>query len=317
VTKSLRAWSLVALLGCAAGCRREATPVVEKLEVVGPTVEDNELLGMGAAQVKALALDRLRANGHFRLLPEGKGAPEKDGAFQLELELTFTRFASHERPVGTNAEVGARLGIRRPGAGGGAIRYEVAGVGSAAVSGAAPEAAALKEARSSALREALSSAVDQALDSARLLMAAFDKRDDALEKDLASSDGRVREFAARVLGERGNPAAADALLSELKGDDPDEVRRAIGALSQMHEERAVEPLIELAQAGETSFQREILYALGTLGGDEAEAYLYTVSEGHDEEAIREAAKEALDELHAARARTGARRQGALEDGRKR
>ena len=38
----------------------------------------------------------------------------------------------------------------------------------------------------------------------------------------------------------------------------------------------------------------------SIGGEEAEAYLYTVNEGHDQPAIREAAGQALAELKARR-----------------
>ena len=55
-------------------------------------------------------------------------------------------------------------------------------------------------------------------------------------------------------------------------------------------------LIDLGRAKEASFLREIVYALGAIGGEEAEAYLFTMAQGHDEPVIRASAQQALDEL---------------------
>jgi len=100
----------------------------------------------------------------------------------------------------------------------------------------------------------------------------------------------------RVLTDRRNPAVVQALLGQLGGSDPDEVRRAIGALVELKEKRAVPLLIELGNAHDPVFLREVIYALAGIGGEEAQAYLYTVAQGHDNPAIRDAAQQALDEL---------------------
>ena len=63
----------------------------------------------------------------------------------------------------------------------------------------------------------------------------------------------------------------------------------------MKERRAVPDLIDLSRGKDLGFLREIIYALGALGGEEATAYLYTVAQGHDQPAIQEAAQQALDE----------------------
>ena len=94
-----------------------------------------------------------------------------------------------------------------------------------------------------------------------------------------------------------------ALLDKLKGDDADDVRRAIGGLVELKDPRAVPALIDLARAKDMVFLREIIFALGQIGGDEAEAYLYTVAQGHDQPAIRDVAQKALDEMSARKART--------------
>ncbi len=71
---------------------------------------------------------------------------------------------------------------------------------------------------------------------------------------------------------------------------------------EIKDPRAVPPLIELAQGKDLALVREILFALSEIGGDEAEAYLYTMAQGHDQPSIRQAASEAFEELQR-RART--------------
>ena len=58
-------------------------------------------------------------------------------------------------------------------------------------------------------------------------------------------------------------------------------------------------LIELARAKDASFLRELLFALAAIGGErEPRPGLFTVAQGHDQEPVRLAAQQALDELDA-------------------
>ena len=59
-------------------------------------------------------------------------------------------------------------------------------------------------------------------------------------------------------------------------------------------------LIDLSRGKEVGFLQEIVFALGEIGGSEAEAYLFTVAQGHDQPAIQAAAQQALDTLYASR-----------------
>ena len=59
-------------------------------------------------------------------------------------------------------------------------------------------------------------------------------------------------------------------------------------------------LIDLSRGKDVGFLQEIVFALGEIGGSEAEAYLYTVAQGHDQPAIQAAAQQALDTLYASR-----------------
>jgi HEAT repeat protein len=59
---------------------------------------------------------------------------------------------------------------------------------------------------------------------------------------------------------------------------------------------AVPPLIEAARGKDATFEREVVFALGEIGGDEAEAYLFTLAQGHDDPIVRASAERALEDL---------------------
>jgi len=105
-------------------------------------------------------------------------------------------------------------------------------------------------------------------------------------------------------------------VEELRGDDPLEVRRAIGGLVELQAREAVPELIEISRGKDPGFLRELVYALGAIGGDEAQAYLYTMSQGHDQPAVRDAARQALEEMdrHGRRAQNRAPRNASLTPG---
>jgi len=270
-----------------AGCRRQSKHVVQRVETIGATVEDNGLLGMTPAQVNEWLCRKLTESGYFQLVEKKSSGAAAD--LSLQLELAFTRESHKDGREGNFAEVGVMMGIRRKESEGFAS-YEVAGVGEVKVSSDEPQK------RREATRQALGKALDQVSSAAHLQLAALDKSDSALVKDLGDQDARVREFAIRTLSARRNPAVEQALLEKLKGSDPEGVRRAIGGLVELKRPSSVPPLIELARGKDSGFLREIVFALGTIGGEEAEAYLYTVAQGHDQPAVRAAAQQALDEL---------------------
>jgi HEAT repeat protein len=116
----------------------------------------------------------------------------------------------------------------------------------------------------------------------------------------------VRELAIAVLAERRDPAVVPALLGRLQSEDVTVVRRTIGQLVEIGDDRASIALIDLSRGKDLGFQRELLFALGSLGGEEAEAYLFTVAQGHDQPAIRAVAAQALEELKNRRAPAGTR-----------
>lgn len=286
--------TLVALMLGACRSREPRFPVAH-VSLKGATVVDNGLLGQAPSEVRDLFSETLRDSHHFELLDEG-GEKEKGkdgkGAWSLTLELPFTRESLRDGSAYSFAEVGATLEVERRGPEG-VQHYQVVGLGEVRVEKKDAEA------RRTALREALKRALTQVSEAAGMQMAAADREDAALLQDLQSQDDRVREFALRVLADRRNPAAAPLLIRQLQDEDPQSVRQAIGALVEMKARDAVPALIELVKDREIGFVQEVVFAIGEIGGTEAEAYLFTVAQGHDQPDVQAAAKQALDTLYAA------------------
>ncbi|RKH59204.1 HEAT repeat domain-containing protein [Corallococcus llansteffanensis] len=282
--------SCVLLLGA---CRSQAPRYpVAPVELSGDTVQDNALLGFGPDGVRELFSDALETSGRFELV--GDEVPKKARPWRLSLEVPFTREVLKDGNPHSFAEVGANLSLERFG---GAMpqRYEVVGLGEA------PVQEDSQEGRRAAMRAALESVLRQVTESASMQLAALERTDEALVADLRAADARMREFALRTLAERKHPAAAPLLIERLKDtSDADAVRRTIGALAEMKAKSAVPALIDLARGRDSSFLQEIVFAVGEIGGPEAEAYLYTVAQGHDTPSVQAAAQQALDTLYASR-----------------
>ncbi|MEM6532868.1 MAG: HEAT repeat domain-containing protein [Myxococcota bacterium] len=114
---------------------------------------------------------------------------------------------------------------------------------------------------------------------------------------LDSSDPRVRAAAIGLIGERklsGGTAPLIAMLSEEENELL--VLRAVGALISLGDEAAIDPLISLAKNKSPAFVLQVVFAVGAIGGRTAEGYLVTLAGGHPVQAVRQGAKDALNEL---------------------
>jgi hypothetical protein len=149
-----------------------------------------------------------------------------------------------------------------------------------------------------AWRRAVAEAAQRAADGLAVGVRAEGKRVDGLVSDLSSKDARVREQAIRVLGERHAREAVPALLAQLDREDARLAHRIVGALAQIGDHRAVPALIELARGGDPTLTTRLVRFIGDIGGPEAQGYLLTVASGHPDERVRQAAREALDDLEA-------------------
>ncbi len=151
-------------------------------------------------------------------------------------------------------------------------------------------------ARHAAFDAALDAAMHEAVVALKDQIDARHKTDDQLLADLSSADARVRDYAIRVLADRRSPAAVPQLIARLQDPSPDVARRAAGALIAIGDRRAVGPLIEMTRKRRPEDVGPILYAIASLGGPEAEAYLFTLESGSPDEEIRRAAQGAYADL---------------------
>lgn len=270
------------------GCRAQPH-LVERVDVVSASVADVPLLGMSAPQLQTDLLRRVSAEPHLKLLPPESRPPEGEAVVRLVLELSAIREVFRPGHDGPEVEVVANLTLRRRNEAG-SERSELW------ASGLARPAGETFEDRQEAARRALDQALEDLVHGARAQLDALDRSNGALVKDLTSADGRVRDAALDVLSIRKQPEAVAPLIARLGSEDPLLVRRAMGALVEMRATQAVPALIDLARGKDPGFQKELVYALGAIGGEEARAYLYTVAQGHDSPGVREAAQRALEEL---------------------
>jgi hypothetical protein len=120
----------------------------------------------------------------------------------------------------------------------------------------------------------------------------------AQEIDLAlkSSDNDLRMEATRIVAARTLREEIPMLLVLLSDEDENVRDAALGALVALREGGAVKALAGSRHMRDAREMRKILDAIATLGGLEAQEYLSFVAETHDDEEIREMAKEAMDRL---------------------
>jgi hypothetical protein len=124
-----------------------------------------------------------------------------------------------------------------------------------------------------------------------------DKADDlTLSKQLEASDIIRADAALVVLVKRKSPRALEVLLKRMTTDSPLTLRRTIGMLVELGDVRAVNALVSASTRKEPVLQRELLFAIGSLGGDDAEAYLGLVASGHEDPLLRASAEQALSDL---------------------
>jgi hypothetical protein len=118
--------------------------------------------------------------------------------------------------------------------------------------------------------------------------------------------GETQIEAIHVVAERKLRAEVPALL-KLLSDDQEEVRdAALGALVELRERRAVTEIAKQRSMRDKREMLKILDAIATLGGDEASEYLSFVADAHEDEEIKQMAKQALERLkrHAATSQPG-------------
>ena len=152
------------------------------------------------------------------------------------------------------------------------------------------------EAMQSAIRDSLDVALGRAVRQSAALIALEDASESTLVGKLHDADPAVGDAAIRLLVRRHHKAALAPLLERLKTDDLDALRGVIGLLVELRAPESVNPLVEAATQRGPQFQREVVFAVGSIGGDDAEAYLDLVASGSDDALLRASAAQALLEL---------------------
>jgi hypothetical protein len=130
----------------------------------------------------------------------------------------------------------------------------------------------------------------------------------AIVAALRSDDPETRLAAVNAAAERRERTAVPALIERLNDADDTIRDRALGALVEIGDRRAVAPLTKQTKFRDLDGMRKVVDAVASLGGDEARSYLEFVATGHEELEIRELAREALDRLTRKESRARAPRQ---------
>lgn len=246
----------------------------------GALAEPLREAGLDAAALETAGREALGAAG-FRL-GEG-GRPHR-----ARVDLVGVRFAPAQPGAAARVEVAVEIELSPEESGGGNPARE-AGLGSATLSGPRP---------AEAWRAALGEASRRAADGLALAAAAATRPVAQVIRELEAGEPRRRARAVQALAERRAAEAVPALIRRLDDPDPEVSHLAVGALAQLRDPRAVGPLIEHAGRGDSAFTARLARIIGDIGGSEAEGYLLTLASGHPEPAVRAAAREALDDLHA-------------------
>jgi hypothetical protein len=152
------------------------------------------------------------------------------------------------------------------------------------------------EAMQTTVRDSLDDALGRAVRQAAALISLEGAPEATLVTKLTDVDPAVADAALRLLVRKHHKAALPVLLERLEADDLDTLRGVIGLLVELRAPEAVNPLVEAANQRGAVFQREVVFAVGSIGGDDAEAYLDLVASGHDDPLIRASAAQALLEL---------------------
>lgn len=296
----LAGW-LVACAALACACQRvpPGATVVDSLQASEANLAGSPDLAVSPEAARGVLRSALESTGRFVVREAAAASGSKGARVRLQVESARRLFpiAAQQGAPGDRelAEVVVLLELLLPVKGGDYERLVAEGLGRKPAGNEA-FAGSDSQGRSAAFEGALGGAMREAATSLVWQMEARKKRDPDLLTDLASSDARVRDYAIRALADRRNPAAVPYLIARLDDDSILMVRRAMGALVAIGDRRAVRPLIELTRKRPPQLVAEIIYALGSLGGPEVEAFLFTLESGAPDEEVRRAATEAFEEL---------------------
>ena len=284
-------WGILLVAGCARiGCPGDDRPIV----YVDLVDEASQVPGAPAQLKRALLEEAMRdvmkawPGYSFR-----KAEPD-EVPWQVDLRIVFMSERPHEDGAkgaptsGESRSVGVRMRLKalRPSAVKGEGNFETEFVHRARVAAGASWSAVAAE----AVRRT-------GEDLGRTVRLARASPEEVL-RALGHDNERVRARAAVVAGTRKLQGAVPRLMEIVRAEDEAEqvVLRSIGALVAIRDPRAASALIDAGRRRSSAYVAQIVFALGELGGREAEAYLFTVASGHPNPGLRQAAQMALDGL---------------------
>lgn len=282
----MRAWAVTGLLLVSA-CSRSNAPWVDRLEV--DAFEGGEVISLSKEQLEKQLVEGLAA-AKFKIARDGKQPPEgvKPWRVALAAGLSEPDLESKTSSLELVLEL-AHSGDSEPFVIDRRKRVPV-------VEGDV-------EAIQNGIRDALSATLDGAVKEAAVIITLEDASADVLKGKLEAGDDAVKRAAVRLLVRKHDKAALPALLARLETDELDVLRSVVGQLVELRAPEAVNPLIEAASQKGPTFEREVVFAIGAIGGEDAEAYLDLVSNGHDDPLIRASAEQSLRELRAKKKRS--------------
>lgn len=274
-------WAIVLLASWSGvGCTRGEKPVVQRAEI--DVFEGREIVGWEAAQLIGRLETSLTRSG-FSVLGDA-AVPKGVKPWRVAIAARIDEPDPQAEAPGSAV---VALSFRQKGEPEG---FEVEA--SEQTKSASNEIEAVQAAAVKALDLSLSEAAAEA----RAYIDLERQPVEDVAKKADSSDVAVQAAAIRLLARRRHPAALPALLKRLESDDLGVLRRTIGLLVELKEPSAVPAIIDASRAQNPVVQREIVFAVSAIGGDEAEAYLDVVASGHEDPLIRASAEKALAEL---------------------
>jgi len=263
-----------------AGCSRNKGPWVERLEV--DAFEGGDVISLSQAELRAMLVSRLEG-AKFRIASESQKPPEGLKPWRLD----FAAGLSEPDLETGQSQVAVALDVRHPGEADAIAlteRKQVKADGKDV------------ETMQSGIRAALEDCMGKAVREAAALIALDEASADTLWDKRRDGDAAVRDAALRLLVRAKDPRVADELIARLKTDDFEELHAVMALLVELKAPSTVNPLIEAARQRGPVFTREVVFAVATIGGPDAEAYLDFVASGHDDELVRQSAAQALKEL---------------------
>jgi hypothetical protein len=290
---ALRAEQALCLLGLVClgflpGCSRTGEPSREKVVIFGL---DDQV--SGAPQGVRFDLERARGTLHKELAGSrslevvGEDAP---GVFRAEFSIVLAseRESTRAEESGIYRAVQVDLVLSRW------VRDESEKLNSQGQAFLVQDPDKLD--RKEGFEKVLELAIAQAVEMIDLQIESRHLPVDRLEQLLNSQRSDDRLYVLRALRDRRVPEMTPRVIDMLSDPEADVAMEAVGVLVAQKEQRAVVPLIRMAQGRDKVFLFQLITALAEIQGPVARGYLFTLAAGHELSDVRKRAREAFERI---------------------